>query len=278
MSFNAILAVSDFTAHSEHALERAALLAQQHRATLRLVFYAEERHPFLSDPIARLEQRARQLARRTHVTVHAVQKPCSIDDVLTEARTADLLVMGPLTHRSWKKFHRGTTLDQAVHGSNCPLLVVKREPASVYERVLVAIDLSPLSTKLIDIGRRFCKTSELRLFHAIDTIEDSRLRMADASFESIQAHRIGSRLHARDRLSQLVGALDEQHPAFAYEIGNGDPAYAAALHQHATQAELVVVGRRKSSTLERLVTGSVAQRLAKWAQSDVLVAPLEARR
>ena len=278
MNFDSILAVSDFTANSEHALERAALLARQHQATLRLVYFTEDRHPFLSDPIARLEQRARQLARRTNVEVHAVQKACSIDDVLTEANSADLLVMGPLTHRHWKNFHRGTALDQAVHGSKCPLLVVKSEPATPYERVLVAIDLAPHSSDLIDIGHRLCKPAELRLFHAIDTIEESRLRMSDASFEAVQANRLGSRHNARERLAQLIGTLEERKPALSYEVGNGDPAYSAARYPQATRTELVVVGRRRSSTLARLVTGSVAQRLAKWAQSDVLVAPVEPAR
>ncbi|MDO9436395.1 universal stress protein [Hydrogenophaga sp.] len=274
MNFDSILAVSDFTPSSEHALERAALLARQHQATLRLAFFAEERHPYLVDPIARLEQRARQLARRHNIAVHALQKMCSIDEVLAEARVCGLLVMGPLMHRHWRKFHRGTALDQAVHASACPLLVVKCEPVSGYKRVLVAIDLSAHSTRLIDMGRRLCKPTELRLFHAIDTIEESRMRMADASFAAIQANRLGSRSQARERLAQLIGSLEPQKPPLSFEVGNGDPAYSAALYQQATQTELVVVGRRKSSPLERLVTGSVAQRLAKWAQSDVLVAPV----
>lgn len=277
MNFDSILAVSDFTANSEHALERAALLARQHKATLRLVYFSEDRHPFLSDPIARLEQRARQLARRYHVSTHVVQKACSIDEVLTEAGCADLLVMGPLTHRHWKNLHRGTALDQAVHRSQCPLLVVKSEPASPYERVLVAIDLAPQSSsKLIDIGHHLFQTAEMRLFHAIDTVEDSRLRMADASIEAVQANRLVSRHQARERLSQLIGTMEEREPALTYDVGNGDPAYSAALYQQATRTELVVVGRRRSSPLTRLISGSVAQRLAKWAQSDVLVAPVEA--
>lgn len=64
MYFDSILAVSDFTALSAHALERAALLARQHQTTLRLVHFADGPKTYLADPIARLGQRARQLARR----------------------------------------------------------------------------------------------------------------------------------------------------------------------------------------------------------------------
>ncbi|PZO10348.1 MAG: hypothetical protein DCF26_22820 [Burkholderiales bacterium] len=280
MNFDSILALSDFTVLSEHALDRAALLARQHRAPLRLIHFSEGPQQVPAHPIARLGQRARQLARRHEISVHSLEKSASLEQVLAEAHASSLLVMGPLSLRSWKRFHRGTTLDQAVHGSVCPLLVVRRAPVTPYERVLVAIDLSPRSKPLIDFARRFSDPSVLKLFHAIDMIEDSKLRLANVSGETIQANWLGSRLHARERLAQLVDGLDETacglrpHP-LTFDVGNGDPAYSTALHQQATRAELVVVGKRRSSLLAHFFTGSVAQRLAKWADSDVLVAPFD---
>ncbi len=273
MHFDSILAVSDFTAHAEHALERAAMLARQHQVTLRLIHLAEYPNTFLSDPIARLGQRARQLGRRHEIPVHALEASASLDEVLAEACASTLLVMGPSSQRSWKRFHRGTTLDQAVHGSLSPLLVVKQAPVKLYERVLVAVDLSPRSRPLIDFARRFSTPTVLKLFHAIDTIEDGKLRSVNVSRETIQANRLGSRLHARERLAQLIDGLDRDRHPLAFDVGNGDPAYSAALQQRATQAELVVVGKRRSSALVHFLTGSVAQRLAKWADSDVLVVP-----
>lgn len=280
MHFDSILAVSDFTVLSEHALERAALLARQHQVTLRLIHLAEGQNAFPSDPIARLGQRARQLARRHGIPVHAIERSASLQDVLTEAHTATLLVMGPLSQRSWKRFHLGTTLDQAVHGSLCPLLVVKQAPVRSYERVLVAVDLTPRSKSLIDFAGLFSAPTGLKLFHAIDTIEDAKLRSVNVSPELIQSYRLGSRQHARDRLAQLLdgvaaAAPASTVPAVAFDVGNGDPAYSTALHQQATRADLVVVGKRRSSTLVQFFTGSVAQRLAKWADGDVLIAPFD---
>ncbi|MDZ4101531.1 MAG: universal stress protein [Hydrogenophaga sp.] len=278
MHFDSILAVSDFSAHSAHALERAALLARQHQITLRLIHLDEGPNIHPSDPIARLGQRARQLARRYEIPVHAIERSATLDAVLAEAGDSSLLVMGPMLQRSWRKFHCGTTLDQAVHGSLCPLLVVKREPAHAYGHVLVAVDLSARTKPLIDFARWFSTPNVLKLFHAVDTIEDSKLRSVQASAEAIQANRFNSRQHARDRLSQVIGALnlpptDSIDPSLSFEVGNGDPAYTTALHQLSTQAELVVVGKRPSSQLAQFFTGSVAQRLAKWAAGDVLIAP-----
>lgn len=275
MYFDSILAVSDFTALSAHALERAALLARQHQTTLRLVHFADGPKTYLADPIARLGQRARQLARRHEIPVHALERSASLDEVLAEAGASSLLVMGPLSQRSWKRVYRGTALDQAVHGSVCPLLVVKQAPGTPYARVLVAVDLSPRSKPLIDFAGRFSRPPVLTLFHAIDTIDDGKLRSVDVSHEAIRANRFGSRLLARDRLTQLIGTLDATRPPLAFDVEHGDPAYSTALHLRATQADLVVVGKRRSSSLARFFTGSVAQRLARWADSDVLIAPLD---
>lgn len=260
MNFDSILAVSDFSALSAHLDEGPNI------------------HP--SDPIARLGQRARQLARRYDISAHAVERSATLDAVLAEAGSTSLLVMAPLLQRSWKRFHRGTTLDQAVHGTLCPLLVVKQEPDRAYGHVLVAVDLSARTKPLIDFASRFSAPSVLKLFHAIDTMEDSKLRSVQAAVVAIQANRFSSRRHARDRLTKLIGALDiapaaSQGPPLALEVGNGDPAYTTALHQLSSQAELVVVGKRRSSPLAMCFNGSVAQRLAKWAAGDVLIAPFE---
>ncbi|MDT4874997.1 hypothetical protein FQZ97_1103370 [compost metagenome] len=133
---------------------------------------------------------------------------------------------------------------------------------------------------MIDFADRFSTPTVLKAFHAIDTIEDSKLRSVNASPQAIQANRFGSRQHARDRLAQLIGALDatpepSRNPVLAFDVGNGDPAYSTALHQLSTQADLVVVGKRPSSPLAQFFTGSVAQRLAKWAAGDVLIAPFD---
>jgi nucleotide-binding universal stress UspA family protein len=276
MTFDSILALTDFTTQSEHALDRAALLAGQHNAPLRLIHFAEEPHRFFSDPIARLSQRARQLTRRHGIRAVALERnPVTLDDVVQECGNASLLVMGPLWQRSWKTFYRGTTLDQFVHDSPCPVLVVKQAAARTYEQVLVAVDLTPRSRDLIAFARQFASPSALKLFHAIDTIEESKLRSADVSFEAIRANRLDSRQQAKDRLVQLTRTLGMAGSAMAFDVGNGDPAYQTAVQQQATRAELVVVGKRRASALARFLTGSVAQRLAKWAESDVLVVPID---
>lgn len=273
---DSILAITDFSAPSERALDRAALLASQHGAPLRLMYFAEEPHHYLTDPVARLAQRARQLARRHGIRVHAVRRhPVEVGHILEESRSSGLLVVGPQWRRNWKWFFLGTRLDQLVRESRCPVLVVRQAASRDYADVLVAVDLSPRSRPLIGFANQFATSSRVKLFHAINTVEESRLRLADVTVEARQAHRLGSRQRARERLMQLTHTLGAPGSAVEVQVGNGDPAYVTALEQQATRAELVVVGRRRASTLARLLLGSVAQRLARWAEGDVLVVPME---
>lgn len=275
MNFDSILAITDFTAPSEHALERAALLAGQHGVPLRLIYFAEDAHPFFYDPLARLSQRARQLARRHYIRVNALQRhSMRLEDILIESRTSSLLVVGPVWRRRWTSIFLRTGLDHLVRESGCPVLVVKQAASRAYTDVLVAVDLSPRSSDLIGYAREFANPSQVKLFHAIDTVEESRLRLADVSLETVRANRMNSRGRARERLVQLMRSLGGSKSAVSVDVGNGDPAYQAAVEQQASGAELVVVGTRSISTLERLFMGSVAQRLARWAEGDVLVVPL----
>ena len=74
MRLQTILALTDFSAQAEHGLERAAMLAATHNARLRILYGAETPNPKFVDSFARLEQRARQLARRHGVQVVAVNQ------------------------------------------------------------------------------------------------------------------------------------------------------------------------------------------------------------
>lgn len=240
--FNSILAIADFSAASERALDRAALLASQHGAPLRLMYFAQEPHRYLTDPLARLAQRARQLARRHGIRAHALQRhPVEVHHIVEESRASGLLVVGPQWRRSWKTFLVGTELDHLVRQSRCPVLVVRQTASRDYADVLVAVDLSPRSRELIHFP----------------------------------ANRLDARQRARERLLPLACALAPSGNAVDIHVGNGDPAYQAAVEQQALRAELVVVGMRSASTLVRWLLGSVAQRLARWAEGDVLVVPLD---
>ena len=141
MHLQTIVAFTDYSASAEHALDRAALVAASHGARLRIVYSTHTPDPRFVDPYARLEQRARQLARRHGVTVVAQDLGSGdvVEDALAAAAGADLLVLDRRMPQGWRALLRGSVLRRILRSSPCPVLVVQRAPQGSYQRKLVAV-------------------------------------------------------------------------------------------------------------------------------------------
>jgi nucleotide-binding universal stress UspA family protein len=97
-----------------------------------------------TDPFARLQQRARQLARRHGIAAEALTySGAMVEAIVHHAARADLLVLDPRPHRAKHVFWRCTTLDQLMRRCPCSVLVVKQAPSSPYHHLLMAVDFTP---------------------------------------------------------------------------------------------------------------------------------------
>lgn len=272
MNINTILALTDFSSPSEQGLERAALLARQHQASLRIMYGAEKPDRKFLDPFARLQQRARQLGRRHDINVEALAHTGGmLDDAVKHARRADLLVLDHRLHRHVLKFWRGTTLDHLMRHCRCPVLIVKQASSAAYERMLIAIDFTAKSKELVRYASGFGTGSELELFHASSAASEARLGLAGGRTEALKAYRRAAFQNAHERLLRLSSSFDTRRNRVAAVAGCADPARQIAVQQDAIGADLVVVGKQSRSTVVDLLCGSIAQRLIYFADSDILV-------
>ena len=151
MHLQTIVAITDFSAAAEQALDRAAMVAADHHARLRIHYGTDTPDPKFADPHARLEQRARQLARRHDVAVVAARQGTGdvVADALAATAGADLLVMDRRAHFSWGRLLRGSPWARVLRGSRCPVLIVQNAPKSAYRHVLVAVDFSETAGALV---------------------------------------------------------------------------------------------------------------------------------
>ncbi len=274
MHLYSILAITDFSTQAEHALDRAACVAAAHQATLRLVYFTEfATHGFLN-PGGRLAQRARQLARRHAITVEAVTRPCnSISDIAKEASSADLLVVDERPQRPFTSLWRGTEVAQLLRRCHCPVLVVKQPPSKHYNSMLVATDFTADSLALVRYGSGFDSHSELELFHARRTLSNALPSFTKATVEKETAFTQEAQRILQGRQFALTDSFDTRLSRVDWVHGDFDPARQTLVRQKTSGADLIVVGKEKCSTLVDRVLGSVAQRLVKSADSDVLVVP-----
>ena len=274
MNIQSIFAITDFSTQAEQGLERAALLAHAHQATLSVMYATETPNPKFSDPFARLEQRARQLARRHTIRVKTVARTGRmVDDILKQCQRSNLLVLDQRGHRSLWQFWQGSTLDQILRHSACPILVVKKPVMRPYHRLLVAVDQTETSKDLVQHASGFALDAELELFHALYDLDEAWPSSHVMTSEAVNAYRERAHRNARDRLFRFTDSSHARRNRVNAVVGRGEPARLTVVQQEATKADLIVVGKERSSTLIDLLLGSVANRIAQWANSDVLVVP-----
>lgn len=272
MPIHSILALTDFSTPAEHALDRAALLAARHRARLRILYADEVPSLRFTDPFARLQQRARQLARRHGIAAEALAHSGDmLHAIVQHAARADLLVLDLRQHRAKPTFWRGTTLDQLMRRCPCPVLVVKQAPSRPYRHVLVAVDFTPESSKLVRYASGFEGESALELFHALNSFNEPGVRSDGGSAAAMEAYRRSVLQDAKDRLIRFSDSLDTRRNRASLAAGRAELARHIAVHQAFIRSDLVIVGKRRDSMLVDFVFGSVARRVIRLADCDVLV-------
>ena len=274
MRLKTVVAFTDFSAQAEQCLDRAALLARAHQAELRIVYGAEVPSPKFSDPFARLEQRGRQLARRHGITAVAVGGSGDLlGDALTQARDADLLVLDRRSHRAWPSFWRGSTVEQVIRRSTCPVLVVQQPAVDAYAQLLVAVDFSEVSRSLVRYASGLEAGAAMELFHAIDARNKARLRCADATASVVRAYRRLALKNASDRDFRFTDSFDARRNRVGTLMGRGDPVAQITVQKESSKADLVVVGKARPHAMVDWLLGSMARGLVAGLDCDVLVVP-----
>lgn len=275
MTIQSILVATDLSVPENMVVRRALRLAIAHDATLRLKYMPPTGQKPAADAAARLSQLAGELEQATgmRMAVDAVQ-PYKVEDLCAEARGLDLLVLPHRRERSTAAFFRGQPVLRVLRTARCPVLVARRTPDADYGRILVAVDFSAESESLLQLAGDLDAHAELELFHAVDTLGEARLRAAEATEHAVRAYRAHCLRHARDRMLTLTDSFVARRDRLLTQIGRGDPGRQVVVQQEHSDADLVVVGKRRTSAWEDFLCGSVAHRVLSWGSSDVLVVPL----
>ncbi|GAA4357007.1 hypothetical protein GCM10023165_50490 [Variovorax defluvii] len=269
-----ILAVTDLSPRGNHALSRAALLCAEHGAALTLVYLAYPGEAVPGDASTRLAHHALQLGQRHGIRVRAVSRlSFKVEDLLPEARRADLVVWGTAPVRGLRAFFAGEPVEQFLRTARRPVLVVRREAERDYRSLIVAVDFSESSRALVDISFGLGKSAEVELFHAVSTANEGKLRHAEVSEQAIKAYRDACRRHAQDRMFWLTDSYDSRRNRVLSAISHGDAARQTVVQQQNSGAELIVVGRHPSSRWSELLFDKTASRILDLSDADVLVVP-----
>lgn len=278
VNLHTIIGVTDFSVLGGAALDRAAMLAKTHHATLEIMSLPSAEGPSGTAALANLTAAAEQLAERHALAVRPIaQVANSLADLAEEADSADLIVLPAAPERAIRTWLHGYTAERLLRLSWCPMLVVKEAPRRPYEQILVSVDFKPQSQTLVELAARIDGKADITLFHALGTQIETRLRSSDVAPDIIRDWRESCMRDARQRLHSFADGLGAQRERIRHALGRGEPGHQVASHQKRNGADLTVVGKHRSSMFTDLLFGAVAHQVLREATSDVLVVPHDYR-
>lgn len=128
-----------------------------------------------------------------------------------------------------------------------------------FSRILAAVDFSPPARGAFDYALALSKKHHAKL-------------------AVIQAVPIGELFgsEGRERLdlaAELRQRAADERVDFTYRVQHGDPADVILMHALALRADMIVVGAHQRTGFDRLVAGSIGERIATRATVPVLVIP-----
>jgi nucleotide-binding universal stress UspA family protein len=296
-----ILFPTDFSEPSKAALDHGLLWAELFDAKLILLHVlslktADPFHPEHHFPSPEeLEQRLNGLAESEMALLLAPHrdKPLDIQQLvrrapevergileLAEAEDVDLMIVGTHGRRGAAHLLIGSVAAELLRGAERPVLVAparSKRPAGRLRRILAPTDFSPPARQAIAHARELAAGTDatLELFHVLPDLEVP-LPMNPAGLGASASVVAELEPEARKALSELA-ELPGAETKIETEVWQG-PAAASILNRaETTDADLIVLSTHGRSGLDRLLLGSVTEKVARLARCPVLVIPAEGR-
>lgn len=274
MKIRSILALTDFSVDADRAVRRAARLAADHGAELRLLHLCSGAPAPSGDPLARLQRRARRLARQHGFAVDVVAgAAASVDDVARHRERADLIVLHD-GRRSLPWPLRGRRLtERLADRTGLPVLAVGPSSPLPYARVTVGVDLRSGSAALLEQACRFRAGTRIEALHMLGTLRALGLRFLMSAPHVRNARLREARRQALHALQRLAAQANARDGRVVPAIGFGAVTIGILARQSEVQASLTVVGAGRRAWIASLPFGSVAGNLLDAATGDVLLVP-----
>ncbi len=218
----------------------------------------EAEHPFCAEVV-------------TGEPAEALQRLC-------RSRPVDLVVAGSQSIRGFKRLLMGTVVERLAHMTLCPLLFLrpKRLHPAAIAQIGICCDFSEGDARLIGYGQELARAfrSRIHLLHAMEAaVDDSLVDSTQGPYQEVQQL-------LQKRIEQKLLDREKAMPAPAAAVGaRAVPGSIFGLLDVAAdlQIDLLVVGVRRHSLVDKLVVGSSTDAALRRARCHVLTVPLQAR-
>jgi len=278
-----ILCATDLSLRADLAVDRAAILAAQFGAELRLLHVVDEDQP---REIVELEtQRARD-ALETRVA--AIRPPIAdiqreivagsvFDSIVKTAQrwNADLLVLGAHRRRVLRDVVVGTTIERVMRTGQHPVLMVNAAPFVRYESVLLALDASEASacTVRAALSLGLLDNVHVLVVHAFEPLYKGMLGWAGVREDTISEYSDIWEREAGEEIRRFLSQLGLDGATAHVVLEEGPPFSAIKGTIERLRPHLLVIGTHGRTGLARALLGSVAERVLSEIECDILAVP-----
>lgn len=290
-TFHHLLAATDLSSSSLHALDRGFQIAGQTGARYTVL------HALELDALAQLRELlggdtsvlSRRIADEMREALTRIVADASRNRGVSAALriepgtaaaavhrcadevAADLILVGAHGMGFLQRFVLGSTASRLLRTSRRPVLVVKEPCRAPYRRVLVAVDFSPASELAIGLAQRSAPAAELLLCHALELPFEGKLHLAGVSEEAIERYRSEARERASRRLREMAQAAGLPAAGYLTRVLRGDASARILSEEENHDCDLIVVGKHGTNVAQELLLGSVTSHVLSQSRSDVLV-------
>ncbi len=282
-----ILAATDFSSRANRAVQRAVRLAVELGAELHLLHVLPTlplevfKHLMVDTPL----ETEQMLYNRTNLTLQKLAEALIKDGMAVrhhvsigrahveinryaEAHHIDLVVLGDQGENFVRELFLGTTVSKTLHKGRHPLLIVKQEPKDQYKRVLVPVDFSQPSRLALPMALKVApKAITIQVLHVLMPFSEKMC----FPIETVEYCRTRVLANAHRAMEEIITDCPLGDALVTVGIEHGYPPVVIRDKAQSLNADLIVIGKRGETELDRALLGSVAQHVLYEAACDVLV-------
>ncbi len=278
-----ILCATDLSLRADLAVDRAAGLAAQFGAELRLLHIVDEDQPREIVEVETQRARAALEARVAAIRPPIPNIQCEIaagsafDSIVKKAHTwnADLLVLGAHRRRILRDVVVGTTIERVMRTGQHPVLMVNAATLVRYESVLLALDASDASARAVRAAQSLSLLDNVHVsvVHAFEPLYKGMLGWAGVREDTITEYSANWEREAGEEIRRFLSQLGLDGAAAHVVLEEGAPFSAIKGAVERLRPHLLVIGTHGRTGLARALLGSVAERVLSEIECDILAIP-----
>jgi universal stress protein E len=278
-----VVCAIDLSERSDRAMQRALSLA--HRLNADLTFL----HVMASDEIVEragnvLERIANRIAsvaprgsREPAVELRAGDYVEAIAKFADEAN-ADLIILGSQRRRALAPLV-GTTAEKIIALTRRPALIVNLDGSVPYQSVVIAAELSDAFVRVVRVARllRVLDGASVSVVHGFESPYRGPLYAEGFDLHAARRNLDEWERAAKKRLLLKLDSAGVEGSRFRLVFHQARPVGAIQRIVRSVQPELLIIGTKDRSMLNRIMQGSTSNDLLRTIECDLLVAAPEER-